>query len=269
MKFLTTAIIVAYKSDKIIENCIKRIKNHAKIIIIENSNNKNLIKFEKKYKNVKVFINKNNGFGRAANLGAELAKTKYLLFISPDAIIEKNGVKKIEKEVHRLHNNFGCLLPCDIKNSIKDTNKTSKPVGSPLIFIERKKFLDLKGFDKKIFLYYEDIDIQQRILNNNQNIYKVNITFKHLYGSHNKKFDYEININRNWHYMWSKFYFLKKNNSYLYALYSTILICLRSLIRLLFYFFLNKNKYYIYKGRFLGLMNSYLNKKSYYRPNIK
>ena len=53
MKFLTTAIIVAYKSDKIIENCIKRIKNHAKIIIIENSNNKNLIKFENQTLNPK------------------------------------------------------------------------------------------------------------------------------------------------------------------------------------------------------------------------
>ena len=149
MKFITTAIIVTYKSDKIIENSIKRIKNHTKIIIVENSNNKKLKKLEKKYKNVKVFINKNNGFGRAANLGGELAKTKYLLFISPDAIIEKNGVKKIEKEAGKLHNNFGCLLPCDIKNSIKDTNRISKPVGSPLIFIERKKFLELKGFDKK------------------------------------------------------------------------------------------------------------------------
>ena len=269
MKFITTAIIVAYKSDKIIENCIKRIKNNTKIIIVENSENEKLKKLEKKYKNVKVFINKNNGFGRAANLGGELADTKYLLSISPDTIIEKNGVKKIEKEAEKLHNNFECLLPCDIKNSVKNTHKIFKPVGSPLIFIEREKFLKLKGFDKNFFLYYEDIDIQQRMLNNNKNIYRVNIVFKHLYGSHNKKFNHEISVNRNWHYMWSRFYFLKKNNSYLYALFSTILTCLRSLMRLLFYFFLNKNKYYIYKGRFLGLINSYFKKKSWYRPNIK
>jgi N-acetylglucosaminyl-diphospho-decaprenol L-rhamnosyltransferase len=269
MKFITTAIIVAYKSDKMIENSIKRIKNDTKIIIIENSENEKLKELEKKYRNVKVFINKNNGFGRAANLGGKLADTKYLLFISPDTIIEKNGVKKIEKEAEKLHNNFECLLPCDIKNSVKNTLKIFKPVGSPLIFIERKKFLKLKGFDKNFFLYYEDIDIQQRILNNNKNIYRVNISFKHLYGSHNKKFNHEISVNRNWHYMWSRFYFLEKNNSYLYALFSTILTCLRSLMRLLFYFFFNKNKYYIYKGRFLGLINSYLKNKSWYRPNIK
>ena len=50
MKFLTTAIFVAFKSERIIENSIKKIKNKAKIIIIENSGNEKLKKIEKKYK---------------------------------------------------------------------------------------------------------------------------------------------------------------------------------------------------------------------------
>ena len=111
MKFHTTVILVSFKSDKIIEKALFRIKDDAYILIIENSNSDNIKKLEKKYNNLKVVINKNKGFGNAANVGAKLAKTKFIIFISPDAIIEKNGIKKIEKISKKLNNEFGILLP--------------------------------------------------------------------------------------------------------------------------------------------------------------
>ena len=265
MKFLTTAIFVAFKSERIIENSIKKIKNKAKIIIIENSGNKKLKKLEKKYKDLKVIINDNRGFGSAANLGAKLTKTKYIIFISPDIILKEDGIKKIEDEAKKLKDNFGILLPIDIKNKLKKIEKNSTPDGSGIMFFEKEKFIKYGGFDENFFLYYEDTDLQKRFIEREQKIINIKVYFKHLYGSHNKKFNFEIEINRNWHYMWSRFFFMKKNYNYLFAFIFTFPTFVRSLIKVILYYFINKKKYFIYKGRFLGLINSYLGKKSWHR----
>ena len=265
MKFQTTAVLVSFKSDKIIENSIKKINNTAYIVIIENSKNRALKQLEKKYKNLKVIFNKNSGFGSAANIGARLAKTKYILFISPDTLIEKNGIKKIEN-ISKEFDNFGILLPTEDKYKLKKNKKITKPIGSPLMFFEKRKFNKFGGFDENYFLYYEDIDIQKYFFKKNEKIYKTNILYKHLYGSHDIIFKFEIEVNRNWHYMWSKFYYLKKNNTYLRAIIVTFPTFLRSILKMIFYYFINPHKYYIYKGRFLGLLNAYIGKKSWYRP---
>jgi N-acetylglucosaminyl-diphospho-decaprenol L-rhamnosyltransferase len=268
MKFQTTAILVSFKSNKIIENSIKKINNTAYIVIIENSKNRDLKQLEKKYKNLKVIFNKNSGFGTSANIGARLVKTRYILFISPDTFIEKNGIKKIEN-ISKGFNNFGILLPTEDKYALKKNKNITKPIGSPLMFFEKNKFKKFGGFDEKYFLYYEDIDIQNRFIKKNQKVIKINVLFKHLYGSHDKKFNFEIEINRNWHYMWSRFYYIKKNHSFFYALICTLPTFLRSLIKLILYFLISKKEYFIYKARFLGLINSYCGKKSWYRPSIK
>ena len=95
----TTAIIVSYKSKWIIENCIKSIEKKYKIIVIDNSKDYELKKIlEKKYKNLKVIVNNNNnGFGNAANIGALKAKTKYILFIGPDTLLENRAITNITK----------------------------------------------------------------------------------------------------------------------------------------------------------------------------
>jgi len=61
MKNLVTIIIVSFRSNNIIEKSIKCIKKKISIIVIENSQDIKLKeKLEKKYKNVKVILNKNN-----------------------------------------------------------------------------------------------------------------------------------------------------------------------------------------------------------------
>ena len=269
MKFHTTVILVSFKSDKIIEKALLPIKNHANLLIIENSNSNNIKKLEKKYNNLKVIMNKNKGFGNAANIGAKLARTKFIIFISPDAIIEKKGLKKIEKISENLDNKFGILLPSEKKTKLKKLKIILNPMGSSIMFFDRKKFIRYGGFDENYFLYFEDIDIQKHFLEKNEKIYKINVFYDHLYGSHDMDFKFEIEVNRNWHYMWSKFYYLKKKNMFFKAIIVTFPTFLRSVLKMIFYYFINTHKYYIYKGRFLGLLNAYIGKKSWYRPIIK
>ena len=73
---------------------------------------------------------------------------------------------------------------------------------------------------------------------------------------------------RNWHYMWSYFYYHKKNEGYFIALRVSFGKLIRSFFKLvLFTLIFNKIKRINYLYRFLGLLNSMIGKKSFFRIN--
>ena len=270
MKFLVTSIIVSYKSKWIIENCIKSIKKKNKIIVIENSNDYELKKnLEKKYNNIKVILNKNNGFGHGANLGALNANTKYLLFLGPDtSLLKNNSIERLIQIAENFDNNFGAILPVDYREKINEITEIKKSCHGTLIFIKKDIFLKIGSFDENFFLYYEDNDLLERLLKKKLKIYKVPIKFKHFGRSHDKKHNEAIEINRNWHLMWSKFNFYKKNKNYLFAFFFLFPTLIRCSFKVSLNYFFNYRKYLIYKARLSGLVNSYCHKKSWYRPRI-
>ena len=60
----------------------------------------------------------------------------------------------------------------------------------------------------------------QEFFHEKKNMYIVkNFKFDHMgTSSSNDEYKFQIGINRNWHFSWSKFYFYKKNYNYFYAL---------------------------------------------------
>lgn len=154
MNLSTTAIIVSYKSKWIIENCIKSIEKKCKIIVVENSCDYKLKKIlEKKYKNLKVIVNNhNNGFGQAANIGALKAKTKYLLFLGPDTVLENKAITKISKIAKNFDNNFDAFFLTDFNQKVKKISEIKKNSGATLIFIKKKNLLKLV-YLTKVFFY--------------------------------------------------------------------------------------------------------------------
>ena len=264
----TTVIIVAYKSEKIIEKNLNKLGPNCKIIIIDNSYNKNFKSYiEEKFKNVRVVLNENKGFGQAANLGVNIANTEYIFFCSPDNFIEAHTVYKLEQTANK-YKNFGLLILTDEKSKEVEIIQVDKEVSMSSFFTKRTNFIKLSGFDENFFLYYEDIDLAKRYLNNNLSIYKVPITFKNIHGSHDHIYNLEIEINRNWHYMWSKFYFNRKHNNYLLSFFVNLPYLLRSILKIILNY-KNKEKKDKYKARFNGLINGYQSRPSWYRPKIK
>jgi len=94
-----TIVIVTFKSEEVIHECIKSIDNRIKTIVVENSHNpefKN--KIEKLYNNVECVISTENlGMGKGNNLGINLTKTDYVLILNPDVILEKKTIDELFK----------------------------------------------------------------------------------------------------------------------------------------------------------------------------
>ena len=77
-----TFIIVTFKSDKVINDCLNTLPKDSFKIIIENSNNINLKnQIEKNYDNIEVILSENVGMGASNNIGLKKCTTNLLLYL--------------------------------------------------------------------------------------------------------------------------------------------------------------------------------------------
>ena len=126
-------------------------------------------------------------------------------------------------------------------------------------------------FDENFFMYLENDDLCKRLVENSEKIYVVpKSKINHLGGKAvDQTFEYEIELSRNWHWIWSKFYFNKKHFGFFWALLSSLPSFFSSILKLFFYFIVfNKRKKNIYLKRIQGFWNALLGKPSSYRPNV-
>ena len=291
-----TIVIVTYLTDRnILLDCLKSINKNIKVIIIENSNSFDGKKYLlNKFPNIDIQCSGSNlGYGAGNNFGLNLIKTDYALILNPDIVCDKKIFANIQKNLHSFDDFsiIGCqylydkiFIPAGFFNKKENENYKKKFfthkqarltkvdwVTGCSMLINLKKFDNKKIFDENYFLFFEEFDLCKSILRNNGKIYSANdlkvhhLGFKGSFGSNDRLKESASKL-RDWHYMWSTFYFYRKNFNYFYALFIISDKFLKSFVKLvyftIFYNRQNKNKY-LY--RFLGIITAVLGQKSNYR----
>ena len=268
-------VIVTFKSESNIFNCLNSIPSDHDVIVVENSNNLNFKSdIEKKYVNVKCFLTgTNKGYAIANNIGLKNVKTKYALVLNPDTIVEKNAIENFLITADKFKD-FWLIGPANDQSvNYEFQEKKVKEVDNLkgfAIFFNLSKF-NSNFFDENFFLYFEEIDLCKNVKKNNGKIYlDKNITISHEGGSSvDKSNSLELEKNRNWHWMWSTFYFNKKYRGFLLAFIFIFPKLISSILKTIFYqLIFNKDKKIIYFYRLSGILNSILGKKSWYRPSL-
>ena len=289
-----SAVIVTFKSEGVIHKCIESINNKIDIIIIDNSNDRAFKEeIEKKYTNVKCYLSeKNLGMGAGNNLGLKYVKTNYALILNPDIILEKLCIDEMLIALKKI-SSFAILAPLssheDYPNYqlIDNQNVNTKKIDEAfkvksvdgfamLLNIEKIKILideeNFTFFDENFFMYLENDDLCKRVIDKGENIYILpTAKIKHLGGKAvSEIYNQEVELSRNWHWIWSKFYFNKKHHSFLSATIKGLPTFFSSIFKYLFYFTINNNfKKKIYFNRASGFFNALVNNSSWYRPKIK
>ena len=278
-----TVIMVSFYSQHLIEKTINFINKETEIIVVENSNSskcKELL--EKKYSNVKVILSeKNLGNGAGINTGLKNTNTKYAFYIDIDTEIQKDTISYLLDAAGKI-DDFALLAPL-VENyeykktdyhqdiSSEDSNQRRMNfVPGCAMFFNIEKIREIGFFDESFFLFFEENDIYMRCHKNNLKIYLIKLAKIIHTGekSVDKKLDENIELIRNWHFMWSKFYFYKKHFSIFTAYKNTLGHLMSGLIKLLFFRFADRKNYLKYKFRISGLISSYMGRKSWKRPSI-
>lgn len=238
-------IIVNFQSEHNLEGCIASIYNklsfsNKEIIIVNNDKGETLEMIKSKFPEIKIVESgKNIGFGRANNLGARNAEGKFLLFLNPDARILSEKMEAVFEEFNKdgnlgaigarlvtkegkiqewsagekidlfdiLRNNLG--FPKNKKIWTSPNKREVAWVAATALFIRRSLFEKIDGFDEKMFMYFEDIDLCTRIIGLGYKVlYFPNFSVLHLGGE-----SYKNRKDQKRHYYASQGYYFKKHCS--------------------------------------------------------
>ena len=298
MKNITVVVLTFHTPENIILDCLSSIDKNVKILIVENSNTfEHKDKVLSKFDNVNILCTgKNLGYGGGNNFGIEEAKTDYILILNPDVICSKDFFTHVN-DVIKKNKNFsiiGCqylydkvFMPAGFFNKksnkkfvenfkddkIDELAEVDWVTGCSML-LNIRKFSNKKIFDENFFLYFEEFDLCKSLKDKGEKIYsskKLKIHHLGFKSSFEDSSSYKKNINRmrEWHWMWSSFYFYKKNYGYLFALNKIIGKFIRATLKTIYFSLtFNQIEKEKYKYRFLGIYNSILNRPSSFRDNI-
>lgn len=201
-KIEVSVIIVNYNTKELLSDCIESLYNATdsvryEIIVVDNASTDGSEGFIKsRYPDV-IWVNSgaNIGFGRANNLGAKYAKGKYLFLLNSDTILKNNAIYMLHQymEAYAEMDNVGAI-GCWLLNDQEKINYSygkfptpkseisylwnklrTKPSEIPTIkdvdfvtgadlFLSKDRYDKLGGFDSNIFMYYEETDLQYRMM---------------------------------------------------------------------------------------------------------
>jgi len=167
------------------------------------------------FKNIELIIPDSNlGYGKANNLGVNKSKTPYVLIVNPDILLNEKFINTLYSIYLNYNDNIGVLGP-----SLYDSNMERRTNGSIshvkkirgrkisssinnipegnmccdflvgcCLFMKRDFFIELGGFDKDFFMYFEDNDLCDRIIKKGKTIIEVpSAKVIHLENSSSKK----------------------------------------------------------------------------------
>ena len=224
--------------------------------------------------------------GEGNNLGIKNIKTDFAFILNPDVILEPNSINNLIEESQKLES-FGIISPIEVNKDypnykLIDSSKKNIDLKEPfkvksvdgysmLINLKRLNQIDdFYYFDEKFFMYLENDDFCKRLNNKNENIYIIpKSQIKHLGGQAvNNLYKTEVELSRNWHWAWSKFYYNKKHHGYIFALFNGLPDFISSFLKFLIYLIFNNKKKNIYLNRSKGFLSALFGKSSSFRPKI-
>ena len=232
------------------------------IIIVENSSNQRFKdELESRYQNLKCILSQSNlGMGAANNIGIKESKTDYVLILNPDVVLEKNTLDELFLASNEL-SNFSILSPLENKipnygsfkenYDVKIVKNMNENNASPFkvewvdgfaMLLNKKQLREGIYFDENFFMYLENNDLCRRVIDNRGSIFIVpKAKISHLAAKTvDSEFADEVEFSRNWHWIWSKFYFNKKNFNFFKALTECLPTYISSILKFLFYTLKNK-----------------------------
>ena len=189
----TTVIVVTYQSSRTIGQTLRALRQARasaaiEVVVVDNHSTdgtRSILQTHADWADI-VLHERNVGFGRGCNLGAEHAETEFLLFLNPDAAVTAEAIRTLERlldenpragivapaifeEERGLQTAGGIPSPvCVITGRAPAGRRVIEPGGDAfetnwvcgaVFMIRRTLWEQLGGFDPRFFLYFEETDL--------------------------------------------------------------------------------------------------------------
>ena len=205
------AVIVTYNSKNTVCACIDSVRSEgvSDIVIVDSNSTDGTQTGISNLDAQVIVLDKNRGFGFAANAGADLLNTDYVLFINPDAYLKPGALSSMMRVMSSRKKigivggmlvdgqgvpeqySFGqTVTPFGI---VMRARRSKKSVSGPVsvgwvsggaLLVNRRVFQSIGGFDDGFFLYWEDVDLCRRIKECGFDVYiDPNATVVHVRGA--------------------------------------------------------------------------------------
>jgi GT2 family glycosyltransferase len=196
-----SVVLVNFNDAAHLPECLSSIEENARgidleVIVVDNaSTDGSPALVAKRFPRVELIRNrKNEGFGRANNVAARQSHGEFLLIMNTDVILHSGALELLVEEM-RTHSDTGIVAPALLTptdsfqasfggrtsffaefakkgflNRLrtqalrKDRSRREvRWVSGAFLLVRRTAFVEAGGFDEEFFLYFEDIDLCERV----------------------------------------------------------------------------------------------------------
>ncbi|MBN1883552.1 MAG: glycosyltransferase family 2 protein [Deltaproteobacteria bacterium] len=172
-------LIVTYNAAECIERCIESVMRssypaeYVRIIILDNNSVDNSVSVvsqcKRTYTNLIVIENGENiGFGEGMNRAFEHATAPYIFVLNPDTELDPECLTRLVSRAEQSEEHG--FVAWEARQQPYEHPKAYDPVtleadwmSGACFLMKSDRFKELDGFDRRIFLYCEDIDLSLRI----------------------------------------------------------------------------------------------------------
>lgn len=228
-----TAIVVAFESAQVLPACLDALaREGVPRLVVDNASEDGSADLALKC-GARVIRNpRNEGFGRAANIGMKAAPADLILILNPDIVLDPGAARELLNAADR-YSDAAVFAPCLIEPDGRfffqprsllapylpnPSGRRVFPEGDcctpflsgACLMVRRAVFLALGGFDENIFLFYEDDDLCRRFADAGHALVHVHgAVARHGRGQSSAPKPGRIFKTR-WHQAWSRSYVCAK-----------------------------------------------------------
>lgn len=224
---MVSIIILSYNTKALLQKCITSLYYSLdnvdyEIIVVDNaSSDESVAMVKKKFPKVVVIENKeNDGFSKGNNKGVKHAKGEYILFLNSDTTVHNDALKDLlaymkqnshiavaagvlenpDGSQQRAYGNFYSLFSVflmlfgrekgEMLRYQSDKMQSVDWVTGACMLVKKDIFDTIGGFDERLFMYLEDMELCYRIKKMNYSVIHYPLfRVTHLgYGSSNRSF---------------------------------------------------------------------------------
>lgn len=213
---MLTIVIVSFNSARTLQVCQDELlaSGQFPIIVVDNaSRDGSADMISERYPHIRIIrMAHNEGYGRAANRAFAEVKTPYAFLLNPDMQATNDNIQAMLEFALRHKGEASLFAPAVVEKDYVKEGAASRAwlIGAALLF-KMQDFSEVGFFDENIFLFSEETDLCRRLVVSGKQIYlNTDIYVHHLAGQSSTP-NPKIDALKNWHFGWSKMYYLQKH----------------------------------------------------------